>query len=62
MAKYRAVVGFTCPDGETELEKCLAGKPYLRVDVVKGELLDEPCPGLLASWLANQCVEEVTGA
>jgi hypothetical protein len=62
MAKYRAVVGFSCPDGETELKNCLAGKPYLSMDVVKGDILDEPCPGLLKSWLANNCVEEVTGA
>ena len=60
--RYRAVVAFSSPDGEAELKKCAAGKPYREIKAQVGDVLDEPCAGLLKSWLANGAVEEVKGS
>ena len=57
--RYKAVVDFTCPDGEAELKKCLAHEPYRSAEHKKGVVLVAPCRALLASWLANGAVEEV---
>lgn len=62
---YRVVRGFTCPMTLAGLKRAQAERLDPSSDAIAwqrheiGEVLPEPFPALLASWLSNKCVEEV---
>jgi len=60
--KLRATRDFTFPDGPKNFQLAKAGKleeVTKWANVTAGTILVEPDPALLASWLANDCVEYV---
>lgn len=61
LRRFRAIRNFTYPDGPAEFAKAKRGDlaKARRLEAAVGDELSEPAPGVLASWLANDCVEEV---
>ena len=62
MAKqFKALVGFDYPADAESLERAKRGQlaKVKWAHVSAGEVVDEPSPDILKSWLANGCVKEV---
>lgn len=60
---YRALRSFICPQTARDWRKAAADRtdPTIeRISIAAGELITPPCAAALASWLANDLVEEVS--